>query len=618
MAGAGCTIKNKGTAHENQPPQVFFAPVPLENTLFTAPSLLFWYATDPDGYIVQFEYSIQSDSLIRATKRDSAGIPIGSPLDFIQKHPTSSGDTIWKWLVVSNLNVNGQTAVVALPSDTFKVFRSVVFIRARDDQGAYTPDSLLRWRSFRRQNRPPNSYISSVNGFGGSPVSEVFFTLDRRTFSDSSDRRTGHNGVTIKWFGSDSLDYPRAQPKFDYFWELFGPFTDVFSGRADSTRLWASSEHPDHYNPSFTAPRYAPADSVTLYGLRGVDMPDNYKIGAYFFRVRSRDDAGVSDPTPASLRFQVIHPRFDRKILLVWKRPRTSSGPTGEPNRANDSASQSYYIDLIRRAGYDGSDFDAVYDAKTFVADIAIPDSLLARYQFVIYHKEQLIRTQDFALSGSLVKYMNGGGSVWGLGRDDLLDLDGPGSGIDDRLSLVSYNDFDPSIGVAFFYFGIDAMVSDHHVNEVIAEERTHVSNEQFVGADTLLNSQTDPRAKVPGLPTLDVDTLVTKAYIRSRFRIRPDSLLYPDSLYRRMPGVNTFQRAVRSQPLYLYRSAFSDTSKLNGQVVAVRSDRGSFKTAQFGFSLYGIQKCQAVFLTRKMLEWFIGPPSSGLPATCP
>jgi len=613
LISSACTIKKGGTAHTNQPPFVFFSPVPLENSLFTAPSQLFWYATDPDGYIVQFEYSIQVDSVVRASKKDSTGKPIGTPLDFIKAH-SPNADTIWHWTIISNLGQNGQTAVVALPSDTSKVFQSVVFIRAQDDQGAYTPDSLIKWRTFKRQNRAPNTFLGLINNVvpplplvNIATVTEFFFSLDSPTYSGTpEDLRTGHSGVTITWLGSDSLDYPRTQPKFDYFWELFGPFNDFSSARKDSTKLWAASDRPFHYSPDLTRPRYTSDQSFTFFGLRGADA-DNYKPGYYFFRVRTRDDAGVSDPTPIALKFVIIHPRFDRKILLIRRLTREFWGPTGEPSQSADEASQGYYINLIRQAGY-GSYFDTVQDVRKVVVTSPIPDSIMARYKLVIVHKEQLFPTGNAAdMNLSLMKYMNAGGSVWTLGRDDLLDIDGPGASIKPTGLLIQYDENNPSNGFPFFFFGIDGMLSDGHLLRILEANGDHVSNEQFIGADTLVSA--DSRQKVPGLPTLDIDTNVTKAYLRSPLRVRPDSLLYPDSLYRRMPAVNYFERGVRSQPLYLYRSAFPDTSDLNGKTVAVRSDRGSFKTACFGFSLYGTKEAQAVLLTRQMLEWFLGPP---------
>ncbi len=616
LISGGCTIKKKGTAHTNQPPFVFFAPVPLENSLFTTPSQLFWYATDPDGYVVQFEYSIQVDSVVRASKKDNTGKPIGTPLDFIKAHSTNA-DTIgiWHWTIISNLGQNGQTAVVALPSDTSKVFQSVVFIRAQDDQGAYTPDSLLKWRTFQRKNRAPDTFLGRINSVTPptpqnniATVTEFFFSRDSLTYSGTpEDLRTGHTGVTITWLGSDSADYPRTQPKFEYFWELFGPFNDFSTAKVDSNKLWAASDRPFHYDPSFITQRYTSDQFFTFFGLRGADNPINNKPGYYFFRVRTRDDAGVSDPKPIALKFVIIHPRFDRKILLIRRLARQSWGPTGEPAQLADEASQGYYINLIRQAGY-GSDFDSLQDTRTEVVTSPLFDSILARHKLVIVHKEQLFPTGNAAeMNLSLMKYMNVGGSVWVLGRDDLLDIDGPGASINSEGLLIQYDENNPSNGFPFFFFGINGMLSDGHLLRVIGSSGDHVSNEQFIGADTLVS--VDSRQKVPGLPTLDIDTNVTKAYLRSPLRVRPDSLLYPDSLYRRMPAVNYFERGVRSQPLYLYRSAFPDTSDLNGKTVAVRSDRGSFKTACFGFSLYGIKEPQAAVLMGKMLEWFLGPP---------
>ncbi|MGE5692265.1 MAG: hypothetical protein ACM3YF_00625, partial [Candidatus Zixiibacteriota bacterium] len=82
-------------------------------------------------------------------------------------------------------------------------------------------------------------------------------------------------------------------------------------------------------------------------------------------------------------------------------------------------------------------------------------------------------------------------------------------------------------------------------------------------------------------------------------------------SRYRRYPAVNYFVRAPRSEHLYLFRSpiGIADTSHLHGKVAALRSDRGVFKSAYFGFPLYGIEEADAVEVMRRMLRWFIGAP---------
>lgn len=587
---SGCTIKNKGTARENQPPTAFFSPVPVGNTIFTSPSELFWYATDPDGYIVEFQYSIQLDSVIRALVIDSSGgrrDSIGTPLDFVNLHNPDT-DTIWHWVSLSNLNTNGQVATVAFPAsrDTTKVVKSVVFIRARDDQDAYSP---VVWRNYGRRNRAPNTHMGTVNGFEVPlPVTRVFYSLPQRTFNDTF--RVGHQGITLTWVGSDSADYPRIQPGFTYFWELFGPFKETETLVADSARLWTTSDRE-------RGVRYDTARSFTFYGLQGDS--GNLKLARYLFRVRTQDDAGVIDASPATTSFRIVNPQFDHEVLLIRKRARASDGPTGEPSGFKDDSTQGFYVNLIRQAGY-GSVFDSLRDAIYLdPTNSTITVVQLARYKMVIYHKEQVFPTikaiRNDELIEALISYMNAGGSVWGLGRDELLDLEGGASNISSDPLIMRYNTGSPVSGFAYFYFGVEGMFVHAHVNRMVAIDS--VSNEEFIGADPL----------VSGLPLLDVDTLATKSYLVSPLRKPAPPGLTP--YYQRVPGVNYFVRAPFTEPVYLFRSPFADTSHLNGKVVAVRANLRTFKTAQFGFSLYGIQEPQAAILMRQMLEWFIGPP---------
>ena len=593
FALAGCTIKNKGTARENQPPSVFFSPVPLENSIFSAPGQFFWFASDPDGYIVEFQYSVQFDSAVRNSVKDSTGKPVGTPADFIARNAPDN-QAVWNWVSVENLTTNGQTDTIALPAtprlnDTLF---SVVFLRALDDKGAY---SNIAWRRYGRQNRAPRTHLNGINGFTSN--FPVFYSLDSRTFDDTL--QVGHTGLTISWFGSDSLDYPKTSPPpFSYFWELFGPFANeavIPINPVDSSKLWASSDRPDHYKPDSILPgRFVRDQSVTFFGLKGFDSLTNFRTGAYLFRVRARDDAGAVDTSLlAQVRFTIIKPRFDRKILLLYKKYLAIN--TGEPDTLTAMFTQGYYLNLIRLAGY-GNDMDSLLDLKDVNEFFPIAESTLARYRLVIFHKEGLRPSNAGAFMSSLRNYTNAGGSVWGLGRDDLIDFSGQGAGIacPPLVNGITYNNTNPVDGIAFFYYAVNAMFNQCHFQR-LSPTGDSVSAEEFIGAE--------PSPFVPDFPLLDIDTNVVKAYLA--FSHRKSATPY----YQRIPGVNFFSRAVRSEPLYLFRTPFADTSQLSGKVVALRSDRKSFKTAQFGFSLFGIQEPQAAILMRKMLEWFIGPP---------
>lgn len=636
--GAGCTVKNKGVAHENSAPRVFFSTVPVAGTVFTKPDQFFWFALDKDGYIIEFQYALIPDSPLIRLASAPPGKEDSVVRAFLKARPVDS-DTIWHWVSVDNIQGNGQTDTIALPttsqfaSDT-ATRNSVVFVRARDDRQALSTDPLpaaknaadsakfdlmfaanpsaIAWRHFGRKNRPPRTHFRSIGVCNKSPISSsglipTFYTRDFNTYDTSAFMKVGHCGITIEWFGSDSADYPnQEQPPLDYFWELYGPFpSSQTAGAADTTKLWASSTYPIRYPGTGPTSRrtFTSATSVTFFGLRGFDTLTNFRSGFYHFRVRARDDANVVSPlaNASTNTFRVFYPQFDRDILLAHKA--TFSGglvklvppygliPDGSTPPQESVLVQNYYLKLIRDAGYAGR-IDSARDVKFFGQGDNVPESLLARYKLVIFHKER-----NFPSSGltnflaSLKAYMDAGGSVWGLGRNDLSDL---GASFDPP--EIFFSRFDPVTGVGYYYFGAEKMYYPAHHRSVAVDS---VSFEEFVGADPT------GKGEEAGLPPIDIDTNVILRYTVAA-PPRKDT-----SRYREMPGVNYFVPGPRAEALYLFRSPIgvADTSHLNGKAVAIRSNRTFFRSAYFGFSLYGIKEEHAVLVMQKMLTWFIGPP---------
>lgn len=611
---SGCTVKDRGTEHANQPPRVFFSTIPVRGTVFTKPDQFYWYATDRDGYIVEFQYALQPDAMVHLSKAGAA--EADTIRAFLLRHPIDA-DTIWHWRIVNNLDSNGQTARIALPTSTRNpdtTVNTVVFVRARDDRGLlstasrFYPDSnSIAYRMFGRRNRPPKTWFQSISVLNKSPIGSAasvpaFYSLDSYTYDTSTYMKVGYGGITINWIGSDSLDYPhQIQPPFNYFWELFGPFPNPnTAGPGDSTKLWASTAYPVRWPGlgSGQSPKrlaFTTNTSVTFYGLRGIDTLADSFPAYYFFRVRTRDDAGVLDPIGATNTFKVVHPRFDRTLLLLTKNGDASGD--AQPPLADSTKIVNYYTRLIREAGYGQAIFDSVRDVRAFNdggPGATIPESLLGRYKMVIFHKENSFpSTGETQFLGSLKAYMDAGGSVWGMGRDDLSDLIPFFSG---PPAVFPYDNTNPIMGVGYFYFGAEKIFYTAHTFTVAAES---LSFEEFIGAD--------PDVEAAGFPALDMDTDLVKT-------LRVSSSRKDTSRYRELPGVNYFGRGTRSQNLYLFRSpvGVADTSHLHGKTVAFRSDRVHFKSAYFSFPLYFIRDPGASGVMRKMLEWFIGPP--GLP----
>jgi hypothetical protein len=80
------------------------------------------------------------------------------------------------------------------------------------------------------------------------------------------------------------------------------------------------------------------------------------------------------------------------------------------------------------------------------------------------------------------------------------------------------------------------------------------------------------------------------------------------------VPNVGYFERGYFGEAMFLFNSYYGDdvpdslkwvVSGLGGRVVALRYDSRLFKTAVFGFSLWGTPIDDAEYLIRQMMAWF-------------
>lgn len=608
----GCTPGNKGVYPDNKLPIIRFVNVPPESTYWNVAPVVNWYATDPDGYISEYRYAVvttlniimdvrgvdsaTADAMLKAGLPTLVANGLADSLINVKKHDLLDS-AFWVWTRVDNVNQNGSSVKVKLfatlkPGEYLDQY---VFVQAVDNVGARTD---IVFKRFYRTNNAPNTGIimDSLN---------IFYSLDTIT--------TVYRGITIGWAGSDSIDFPINPPPFDFRWALYGPFDTKprsLSDTAGKPNILIVKTDTMWQATSITFPGMVP--------LFGGNRYINLATGWYLFTVQARDDGLVLDTTPAVVRFRVIKPTFERKMLLVddsrWKRfaTQSSGGLLGSPFGSDFPAARDscvrFYKNIFEKSGYNfvpARDYFYINDSLPGSPQYLSPpsESLLSMYQLVAYFSEHLRNPITDTIFIQIKKYLDAGGMVWIIGRDRFLTRSQRLAGFDPRPGKVNAFGTD---SIPLFYWDIQQQFFQR--TDLLIDKP---KNEQFIGARPLPEY-------IPGYPLLEIDPVKVRWYMG-----------YPDSIggckpgirikycpFDRLMGVNYDVRGLKATPLYLFISAFPDTSHLEGRVVATRNNgplmkgKTLFRAANFNFGLFVLKDAQAEAVVQKMLHWFFDEPN--------
>jgi len=174
-------------------------------------------------------------------------------------------------------------------------------------------------------------------------------------------------------------------------------------------------------------------------------------------------------------------------------------------------------------------------------------------------------------------RYLDVNGMIWIIGRQSF----------DEGTGLIEFNtngDANRSHSITYRYFNLSS---------VFAQQELDLHQAEFAGAAAI----------IPGFPDLAVDTLTVAQCNWARAQ-GPDTTFYRYS--HGLFGVDYLSRRNDdSKTIYKFKAINADTSRFEGFPVAVRWDRGTFKTSYFCFPLYFIQRDQAEIVMQQMLAWF-------------
>ena len=654
VAGSCSRLKITGPRPANKSPELILVDIPPGGELLGANPTVYWYGTDIDGRVVRYDYAVVTESVLtqflrqhgctdgtsNADKfincaRDSmpwvsifvdsstASLPTQEKIPLYASFDTLDCDSVEVRRFIPPDSVVFDTVPTNCVSDSVPQF---MFVRAIDDQGA---ESVIKYRSFLRNNHWPETSISpSFNPY-----------LPRFSIPNLTDTYTG---IELRWTGTDRGDFLRDEPELQFRWRVYGPY-DVGQERLEdrptlddtaaySLPVWESKNADPRKGP------WVRDTTAIVYDLwRLIDSingpVDTTRSGYFLFVVQSKDDASVSDPTPAWTTFQAVYAKFERELLLVDETAYgiTPGGyPSWDPNRRDfegqrkDSA-QAYMFRIARRidARIDDSrlgkphdpwdptkDFWERMDQKVWCStprcSVLVPITELSRHRVVVYLDDDFVGplTKDPDMRPSLAQYLDIGGSLWLMSRVGFLYGTDIGATAGPKF-------FDFLVDKNFFpsrYFGIAGMYYAGWYGRATGEQP--VSNDEFIAANAI--SSTDPALNKPaGFPSrLQVDSVrVDRHWLPLRRFLTTD-------IVKGVPQVGYVvrwtdeARAPSTRPMYLFESWRPGFSPADQRLIAVRTVGPTlrvpkYKTAFMGCPLWFFEEAQANEYVDAMADWF-------------
>lgn len=673
LLALGCGELIDGGPGANRLPEVFIVNIPADGSEFASSPVVHWYGTDSDGKVERYDYAV-----VVASEVDSVAAELPGEGSAVEKYIAAVLNRpeypLWVSIFVDSMDAG------ELPTlDTIRLFASkfaadcdteyvqvfdqetqtfdtlefpvncvsdtipqYFFVRAIDDHDAA---SQIKYRSYKRRNHWPEARISVRFNQNGEYVSLKQLT-------------STYSGIEVIWGGEDRLDFvPPSVPFLEYYWRVYGPFP-INPNDPNERPTLADTLTSD------SIPLTPVLESANIDPLQGVWIRDTTALlhdlwrqidsqedplndttvtrrAWFMFVVVTRDDAYISDESPAVATFKAIYPKFERKIALLDETAYESkawANPALNPRQGTPTVNQNFWLDLLKSAYPEADTMEDFWWRNSTVPVFKKcnpPRVVCGNYvelEFLVRHKLCIIVDDDMweppsrpgqtpAVQDVIRKYLDAGGMVWLIGRNSLLPQPSICQSCKEKMfdlcdeESASYN------LLSCTYFDVEACWYPGHRATALPPKREGdqapripASNDEFVAA-TLV----DPGSGLP--PKLEID------------RERVDSMFYPQYLYPiwalggftdkivGVPEVNFLVLGSNSTPLYIFESwrpggpipPFNSQSFIQHKPVAVRRvgpDRitPTYKTCQMTFPLYFIKQDQAELLFQKTVEWFFLP----------
>ncbi len=325
--------------------------------------------------------------------------------------------------------------------------------------------------------------------------------------------------------------------------------------------------------------------SDTAFNLFANEVIHQTTLGTFYLWVRARDadDTTVVDSAPPSRSFEVLNPKFENDILVVY----SNTAYTINPVKRNQA--QSYWQQAVSAWSPDKSFQWYMPETPT---GLVLPLKLLLEHKIIILYGDDVIPgiLQASSVRSKIMAVQDAGVAVWLCGRD-------PAWGGEDKPTQLS-----GPLGWPWqYYFGMTSysysgwewLANGFHVDPPVRVE-------DFIGAKA---------AFATGWPDLVVDT----GYLHSRYVWNYDwipSIACP-------PEVNVIVPVPEAEILYTYESKYGEnypytqyTPACQGGVVGYRLDRGIFRTVVTNFSPVFMSDSGGVLQTvvDSVLNWLYDP----------
>ena len=494
-------------------------------------------------------YSTDSDGLVLdyhfTVLLESTVDSLGGPAALAASMPS-----FVQWTIVHE---DSSTIPLYADPDTGVFLDQYVFVRAMDDDSLFSSTIYV---ALSRKNHPPTCYLDLPI----ARTSETIWWPDPQWCLPET--TSTWKGIRAAWVGKDSIDIQGLPPDFDWNIRIYGVFDDSVSCDTLPANLYRE----------FTDPT---TGSIWIRD-KEKKLVDLEK-GWYLMYARNRDDAYVSS-IPA-IGYLVVyeptwirHPEQTKRILLAnhTYHPPSATIPGELPAAYRDSVIN-FYVQLIEAAGYTTDDYDIATYTEANANELEPPKADLYNHELVIVlntdWRRPLINGPGKEQQRAYGKYLDVGGKLWIVGRRSF-ESQNTGGRLDFALSDVNYP-------LAYPYMNLSAVFAQSGANFIQAE---------FSGAT----------AVAEGFPDVNVDTIKVAQTSTNNFR-------YSQGLI----GVSFLIRLTESETIYRFSSLYPDTSHFHNFPVAIRYDKGTFKTSYFAFPLYFVRADQALAITQRMLDWF-------------
>ena len=191
LVAFGCSEKSlKGDLKENKPPQVFFANVPADSTLFEASPIISWYGTDVDGEVWEYCYADLPRTEFEEEEYSNYA-----------NQPATIPDSLW-----TCMNATSDTIFLSVEEgDT--ITEHLFCLKGIDNEGTV---SEIVCRYYFRENHPPEIELKTTY-----TADEVLWCL--------ADTTAHWKGIFLSWRGSD----PDNSIRYEYYWYVTDQYDDV-------------------------------------------------------------------------------------------------------------------------------------------------------------------------------------------------------------------------------------------------------------------------------------------------------------------------------------------------------------------------------------------------------